>query len=167
MDVTEVPAGAARASLARHCPLHRWLSAGSSRRAFPHHSPGHAPKLAAVIDPGAAPLIDPGFLTDERDLAGMLAGLRPTREIGAAQAMAEWHKEVLPGAAVSTAARQHDFLCRSADTYFHAVGTCKSGTDMAAVTDLQLRVRGVDGLRVADASVTPSLPAGNTERDVR
>jgi choline dehydrogenase len=117
-------------------------------------------------DPAAAPLIDPGFLTDERDVAGMLAGLRLAREIGGAQAMAEWRKEeVLPGAA-STAARQHDFLRRSVGTYYHAVGTCKMGTDTAAVTDPQLRVRGIDGLRVADASVMPSLPAANPNATV-
>ena len=118
-------------------------------------------------DPGTAPLIDPGLLTDERDAAGMLAGLRLARAIGAAQAMAEWRKEeALPGAAASTAARQHDFLRRSVGTYYHAVGTCKMGTDTAAVTDRQLRVHGIDGLRVADASVMPSLPAANTNATV-
>ena len=81
--------------------------------------------------------------------------------------MAEWRKEeALPGAAASTAARQHDFLRRSVGTYYHAVGTCKMGTDTAAVTDPQLRVHGIDGLRVADASVMPSLPAANTNATV-
>jgi choline dehydrogenase len=118
-------------------------------------------------DPGAAPLIDPGFLTDEQDVAGMLARLRLAREIGGAQAMAEWRQEeVLPGAAVSTTAQQEGFLRRCTDTYFHAVGTCKMGTDAEAVTDLQLRVHGIDGLRVADASVMPSLPAANTNATV-
>jgi choline dehydrogenase len=118
-------------------------------------------------DPGAAPLIDPGFLTDERDVAGMRAGLRLAREIGGAQAMAEWRKEeVLPGAAVSTAAQQEGFLRRCTDTYFHAVGTCKMGTDTEAVTDLQLRAHGIERLRVADASVMPSIPAANTNATV-
>jgi len=121
----------------------------------------------ASSDPGTAPLIDPGFLTDERDVTATLAGLRLAREIGAAQAMAEWRKEeALPGAAASTAARQHDSLRRSVGTYYHAAGTCKMGTDTAAVTDPQLRVHGIDGLRVADASVMPSLPAANTNATV-
>jgi choline dehydrogenase len=118
-------------------------------------------------DPGAAPLIDPGLLADERDVDGMLAGLRLAREIGGTQAMAGWRKEeVLPGAAVRTAAQQHDFLRRSVGTYFHPVGTCRMGTDPAAVTDLQLRVHGIGGLRVADASVMPSIPAANTNATV-
>jgi choline dehydrogenase len=121
----------------------------------------------APADPGGAPVIDPGFLTDERDVAGMLAALRLSRQIGAAQAMAEWRKEeVLPGAAASTAAGQLEFLRRSVGTYFHAVGTCKLGIDPAAVTDLRLRVRGIDGLHVADASVMPSIPAANTNATV-
>jgi choline dehydrogenase len=121
----------------------------------------------APDDPGGEPVIDPGFLTDERDVAGMLAALRLSREIGGAQAMAEWRKEeVLPGAAASTAAGQLEFLRRSVGTYFHAVGTCKLGIDPAAVTDLRLRVRGIDGLHVADASVMPSIPAANTNATV-
>jgi choline dehydrogenase len=121
----------------------------------------------ASSDPGVAPLIDPGFLTDQRDLDGMPAALRLAREIGGAQAMAQWRQEeVLPGAAVRTAARQRDFLRRSTGSYYHAVGTCRMGTDTAAVTDPQLRVNGIDGLRVADASVMPSIPAANTNATV-
>jgi choline dehydrogenase len=113
----------------------------------------------ASPDPAAAPLIDPAFLTDERDLDSMLAGLRLARDIGTAHAMAEWRKEeALPDAA-ATAAEQHDFLRRATITYNHAAGTCRMGTDPAAVTDLQLRVHGIGGLRVADASVMASIPA--------
>jgi choline dehydrogenase len=117
----------------------------------------------ASADPGAAPLIDPGFLTDERDVAGMLAGLRLAREIGGSDAMARWRKEeVLPGPAGETLDGQRDFLRHSIGTYFHGVGTCRMGTDPGAVTDLQLRLRGIDGLRVVDASVMPSVPGANT-----
>jgi choline dehydrogenase len=58
------------------------------------------------------------------------------------------------------------FLRRSVGPYFHAVGTCRLGTDTGAVVDLQLRVRGIDGLRVADASVMPSIPGANTNATV-
>jgi choline dehydrogenase len=118
-------------------------------------------------DPEDAPLIDPGLLADERDMGRMLAGLRLAREIGAAPAMAGWRQEeALPGAAVTTTAGLRDFLRRTTDIYFHPVGTCKMGIDPAAVTDLQLRVHGIRGLRVVDASVMPSLPAANTNATV-
>jgi choline dehydrogenase len=121
----------------------------------------------ASSDPGIAPLIDPGFLTDQRDVDGMLAGLQLAREIGGAQALADWRQEeVLPGAAMTTAERQRDCLRRSVGTYWHPVGTCRIGTDPAAVTDPKLRVHGIGGLRVADASVMPSIPAANTNATV-
>ena len=121
----------------------------------------------ASHNPDIAPLIDPGFLTDPRDIDGMLAGLRLARQIGQAPALATWRQnEALPGAAVTTTAQQRDFLRRSVGAYWHPVGTCRIGTDPAAVTDPQLRVHGLDGLRVADASVMPSIPAGNTNATV-
>jgi choline dehydrogenase len=121
----------------------------------------------ASADPEAAPLIDPGFLTDQRDVDGMLAGLRLAREIGGARALAPWRQEeALPGAAVSAADRQRDFLRRGTGAYWHPVGTCRIGTDPAAVTDSQLQVHGISGLRVADASVMPSLPGANTNATV-
>jgi choline dehydrogenase len=116
-------------------------------------------------DPATAPRIDPGLLSDERDVADMLAGLRLARAVGTSAELAPWRKhEVFPGAGVETG----DQLRRSGSvgTYFHPVGTCKLGTDPDAVVDLQLRVHGVDGLRVVDASVMPSLPAANTNATV-
>jgi choline dehydrogenase len=121
----------------------------------------------ASNDPEAAPIIDPGLLSDERDMRTMLAALRLTREIGGAPALTEWRKaEALPGAAVRTEAQERDYLRRSTGTYFHPVGTCRLGIDERAVTDLELRVRGIDGLRVADASVMPSIPGANTNATV-
>jgi choline dehydrogenase len=119
----------------------------------------------ASADPGTAPLIDPGLLSDYRDVDDMLAGLRVARAVGTSPALAPWRThEVFPGAAVETG----DQLRRSGSvgTYFHPVGTCKLGTGPDAVVDLQLRVHGVDGLRVVDASVMPSLPAANTNATV-
>jgi choline dehydrogenase len=116
-------------------------------------------------DPASAPAIDPGYLNDEQDVSDMLAGLRVARAVGGSRAMAPWRMdEVFPGAAVQDAEQ----LRRSGSigTYFHPVGTCRMGTDAASVVDLRLRVHGVDGLRIADASVMPSLPAGNTNATV-
>jgi choline dehydrogenase len=121
----------------------------------------------ACAEPAAAPLIDPGLLADQRDVDAMTAGLRLTREIGEAQALAPWREEeALPGAAVTTAAGQRDYLRRGTGAYWHPVGTCRMGTDPAAVTDPELRVHGISGLRVVDASVMPSLPGANTNATV-
>jgi choline dehydrogenase len=97
----------------------------------------------------------------------MLSGLRLARAIGGAQALAEWRKEeVQPGPTVRTDAQERDYLRRTTGTYNHPVGTCRLGVDERAVTDLELRVRGIDGLRVADASVMPSIPGANTNATV-
>lgn len=118
-------------------------------------------------DPYGAPLIDPAFLTDQRDVSGMLTGLRLARAIGGSDAMAGWRgEEVLPGPTGDTPERQRDFLRHSVGTYFHGVGTCAMGEAPTAVTDTDLRVRGVDGLRVVDASVMPSIPGANTNATV-
>ena len=118
-------------------------------------------------DPSAPPSIDPGFLTDERDVAGMLTGLRIAREIGGSQALAAWREaEVLPGAQVRAVAELRAFLNRSIGTYFHGVGTCRMGTGPDAVVDTQLRIHGIDGLRIVDASVMPSIPGANTNTTV-
>jgi choline dehydrogenase len=119
----------------------------------------------ASADPGIAPRIDPGLLSDYRDVEDMLAGLRVARTVGGSPALAPWREhEVFPGAAVQTGDQLR--TSGSVSTYFHPVGTCKLGTGPDAVVDLQLRVHGVDGLRVVDASVMPSLPAANTNATV-
>jgi choline dehydrogenase len=123
--------------------------------------------MLASSDPETAPSIDPGLLADERDLVSLLAGLRVTREIGGSRSLTGWRKEeALPGASVHDPEELRAFLRRTAGTYFHPVGTCRMGTDATAVTDPQLRVHGIDGLRVVDASVMPSLPAANTNAAV-
>lgn len=114
-------------------------------------------------DPAEAPLIDPALLTDERDVAAMVAGLRLAREVGGARAMAKWRgTEIHPGPSVHTETELRDFVRRTTISYSHPVGTCRMGTAPDSVTDPQLRVRGIEGLRVADASVMPSVPAANT-----
>jgi choline dehydrogenase len=121
----------------------------------------------ASTDPADPPLIDPHYLQDPADVARMVAGLRLAREVGTMPALASVRSaELFPGAQVQTDAEIHDYLRRSVTTYFHPVGTCRMGTDDLAVVDPQLRVRGLDGLRVADASVMPSLVSGNTNAAV-
>jgi choline dehydrogenase len=116
-------------------------------------------------DPGTAPQIDPGLLSDYRDVEDMLAGLRLARALGTSPALAPWRThEVFPGAAVQTGEQLQ--RAGNVGTYFHPVGTCRLGTGPDAVVDLQLRVHGVDRLRVVDASVMPSLPAANTNATV-
>jgi choline dehydrogenase len=124
------------------------------------HSRGSV-RLASK-DPTTAPLIDPAFLTDERDVTGMLDAMRLARQLGQTTAMAKWRKqEVLPGPYVSTDTELRAYLRRSVGTYWHPAGTCAMGSEPDAVVDLDLGVRGVDGLRVVDASVMPSVPAAN------
>jgi choline dehydrogenase len=97
----------------------------------------------------------------------MLTALQLARRVGEADALAEWRgKEILPGPCTLDLEQQKDFLRRSTDSYFHAVGTCAMGTDAVAVVDSELRVRGLDGLRIADASVMPTLVGANTNATV-
>ena len=113
----------------------------------------------ACADPARAPLIDPGFLRDGRDTDRLEAGLRLVREIAASAPLrGTWRAEVHPGPDVTTSADLRRYVRRAVGSYYHPAGTCALGTGAAAVTDPQLRVRGVAGLRVADASVLPVLP---------
>lgn len=110
-----------------------------------------------------APLIDPRCLDDERDVATLVQGVELARELAGAGAMRAWSaRELLPGPEVRGRAGLTRFVRENTGTYFHAAGTCRMGADEAAVLDPRLRVRGVQGLRVADASVMPSLVAANT-----
>ncbi len=113
-------------------------------------------------DPMAAPEIDPNFLSDEDDLRRLMRGARIVFRIMEAPAFAAVAGEYLyERPACSDEALIADIRSRS-DTIYHPVGTCRMGTDAAAVLDPQLRVRGVEGLRVVDASVMPNLVSGNT-----
>lgn len=113
-------------------------------------------------DPHAPPAIDPGFLSDEDDLRRLMKGARLVERIFAAPALKNVLGERLyleDGA--SDEALEEDIRAR-ADTIYHPVGTCRMGNDDDAVVDPYLRVRGVEGLRVVDASVMPLLISGNT-----
>jgi choline dehydrogenase len=109
------------------------------------------------------PLIDPAYLTQEADVEAMVRGTKLARKLAGAAAFDPWRgPEVLPGEAVQTDAEIEDFVRHAAGTYYHPVGTCRMGVGPDAVVDPSLRVRGVRGLRVADASVMPSIVSANT-----
>lgn len=109
------------------------------------------------------PLIDLAALADERDVASLAASVRQCRRIGGQPALAgEWGAtEVYPGPDVPDDGIE-DWVRRTAITYHHQVGTCRMGSDADAVVDPLLRVRGLEGLSVIDASVIPTVPTGNT-----
>ena len=113
-------------------------------------------------DPMQAPLIDPAYLSDERDVEEMVDGAMLTRRIMEADALASYRGEDIFTSEVRTRQDWADYIRGHADTIYHPVGTCRMGTDPMSVTDPELRVHGVEGLRVVDASVMPTLVGGNT-----
>jgi choline dehydrogenase len=114
-------------------------------------------------DPHAELEIDPQLLSCEADMTALLAAVEICRELGAAPPLAEWGpRELYPGPSVRTEAELRDYLRRTAISYHHQVGTCRMGIDAGAVVDPRLRVHGIDGLRVADASIMPAVTTGNT-----
>ena len=112
--------------------------------------------------PGGALAIPPNSLAAAAAVVGLLEGIAMSRDIGEAPAFADWRRgEVLPGPDVTAEKALREFVAKAASTYYHPAGTCKMGTDPAAVVDPQLRVRGLDGLRVADASIMPTIVSAN------
>ena len=108
-------------------------------------------------------LIDPNVLSCEADLESLVAAVDLCRRMGASDALAAWGAvERYPGPSVVSDADVTQYVRDTAITYHHQVGTCKMGVDAAAVVDPKLRVHGIDGLRVADASVMPTVTTGNT-----
>jgi choline dehydrogenase-like flavoprotein len=117
----------------------------------------------ASADPEERPLVDPGFLACEADVESHERGLELCREIGASAALAEWGPtELYPGPGVRSRDAVREYIRQQATTYQHVVGTCRMGVDAWSVVDPELRVYGVEGLRVADASVMPAVTGGNT-----
>lgn len=115
------------------------------------------------MDPASKPAIRFNFLHAEADRACLLASMRIARRIVASPAL-QWlePEELLPGTAKSSDDDLLDYVFRTAETTYHPCGTCKMGDDPAAVVDDRLRVHGITGLRVADASIMPTLVSGNT-----
>ena len=117
----------------------------------------------ASSDPDAAPVIDPRFFFEEEDLAVLLKGLKECRRIIHADVFKKYRpREIEPGERVRTDEDLVAYIRRFGTTIFHPVGTCKMGNDDMAVVDARLRARGIDGLRVADCSIMPTIVGGNT-----
>lgn len=122
---------------------------------------GHV--LITGADPAQRAEVDTNYLGDERDLATLLFGIRRVRDIMACAPIAELvDSELEPGADVRDDEALEDYVRASASTVYHPVGTCRMGSDAASVVDLDLKVRGVEGLRVVDNSIMPSITSGNT-----
>ncbi len=113
-------------------------------------------------DPHSAPLIDPQFLSDPRDIERLRNGVRQAQAIMAQPALAAYGREWAASANARTDEQLTHWIRQYADTVYHPVGTCRMGQDDMAVVDEELRVRGVPGLRVVDASVMPRIVSGNT-----
>lgn len=114
-------------------------------------------------DPMAEPAIDPNYLSDQDDLELTIKGAKITRDILEAPALAPYRKSEMFGIHDDMSDEEWAKHIRArADTIYHPVGTCKMGTDDLAVVDPELKVRGLEGLRVVDASVMPTLVGGNT-----
>jgi choline dehydrogenase len=153
-----------------------WSFAERTRKGvYPHPFPGFTVSAVHLrpdargevrvksADPLAPPAIRFNFLKTQYDLQALTAGMRLARKIVNQPALSDYvAAELIPGKDVNTDAEFEAAIRRSGISNLHPVGTCRMGTDEAAVLDPRLRVRGVGRLRVVDASVMPSVPAGNT-----
>jgi choline dehydrogenase len=119
--------------------------------------------MARTADASTAPVITPNYLSDPGDARVLVAGLRFTRDIFAAPAIAQHSvEEIVPGPKLQTDEELIDYARHFGNTIYHPVGTCRMGQGPSAVVDERLRVHGIAGLRVIDASVMPTLTTGNT-----
>ncbi|WP_404941450.1 GMC family oxidoreductase [Pseudomonas danubii] len=115
------------------------------------------------VEPGDAPLIQPNYLSHPEDLRVAADAIRLTRRIVGAPALQPFRpSEYLPGPQLQSEEQLHEAAARIGTTIFHPVGTCRMGNDAQAVVDAQLRVHGIPGLRIADASIMPRITSGNT-----
>ncbi|QDL12309.1 choline dehydrogenase [Brasilonema octagenarum UFV-E1] len=118
-------------------------------------------------DPKDPPVIRMNYLQSEADVRKLVAGIRLMRQLFQSRAFDEFGgKEVAPGAGVQNDAALEAYIRETCSTGHHQTGTCKMGTDPMAVVDSELRVHGVKGLRVADASIMPTLVRGNTNAPI-
>lgn len=119
----------------------------------------HTTGSDALIDP----VMDPRYLADEEDRRQMLAAIRLARQVAAQQPLADQIvEETRPGPARVSDEELLDYIRETGQTSWHPIGSCKMGTDPAAVVDPQLRVHGLQALRVVDSSIMPTMPSSNT-----
>lgn len=142
-------------------PLHRFAAFTASVCNLRPLSRGRVDIRSA--NPGDAPVIDPNYLSEPEDLRVAAQAIRLTRQIVQAPALAAFAPvEYLPGAALNTEEQLQQAAGQIGTTIFHPVGTCRMGNGPLDVVDAQLRVHGVAGLRIADASIMPQITSGNT-----
>lgn len=140
----------------------------SDRHGFMSHVCQLRPQSCGYIsiksnDPLVAPVIQPNYLEAEEDRRALREGTKIAREIFAQAAFDPYRgPELMPGAPVRTDEQIDAWVRRTAETIYHPVGSAKMGKDSESVVDAQLRVYGVEGLRVIDASIMPTLVSGNT-----
>ena len=121
----------------------------------------------ASADPLAAPLIDPNFLSERDDVERLIRGFKLMRSILSQPALARFGAQELPASAVAKSDIQiEQFIRNHADTIYHPAGSCRMGPGEMDVVDAELRVHGLQGLRVVDASIMPALVGGNTNAPV-
>ncbi len=142
-------------------PLHRY--SGFTASVWQCHPESTGSIRIRSADPFDQPHIAPRYLSAERDRKTMVEGIRMLREIHAQPSFRGlWDDEVIPGTDVRSDGDILDAIRNGGGTVFHPVGSCRMGSDSHAVVDPQLRVRGIDGLRVIDASVMPKVTSANT-----
>jgi choline dehydrogenase len=142
-------------------PLHRY--SGFTAAVWQCHPASRGRVTIASADPRQAPRIETNYLAADLDRRTLAAGIRLLREIYAQPAFRDLvDAEVLPGPAAGDDRALLDFAREQGGTVFHCVGTCRMGDDADAVVDPQLRVHGIEGLRVIDASVMPTVTSANT-----
>ncbi|WP_436640168.1 GMC family oxidoreductase [Microbaculum sp. FT89] len=142
-------------------PLHRY--SGFTAAVWQCHPESRGRVDIVSDDPAAAPRIVTNYLSTERDCATLVEGVKILREIYRQPAFRDlWDEEIVPGPSAKSDEEILDAARRGGGTVYHPVGTCRIGSDEAAVVDPDLRVRGVAGLRVVDASVMPRITSANT-----
>ena len=143
-----------------------WQPAHSNAYAFAvaHMRPASRGKLTlASSDPRQPPRIDFNYLGERYDVEMMVRGVEKALELRTESAFADWReRDAMSGIESGRSQALSDFVKQGVATFSHAVGTCRMGVDDGAVVDSQLKVRGVDGLRIADASIMPSITSTNT-----
>lgn len=144
-------------------PPHLQTPANSFTMAVATVPDGRGSIRLAGPDPATPPLIDPNYLAAQSDVRRMIHGIHVARDIAASEPFAPWRgREVLPGPDVTDDGALRAFLARATGTYYHPVGSCAMGSGPDAVVDPDLRVHGMAGVRVADASVMPRILPVNT-----